>query len=77
MSALGRKRVERRDPNLWTADQFLEFYMTRPDEERWQLVDGLPAMMVPPSRLHQRIAGNVFKLLARAGGEQARSARLL
>ena len=37
------------DPRLWTADQFLDFYMTRPDEERWQLVDGLAMMMVPPT----------------------------
>ena len=43
-----------RDSRLWTADQFLEFYMSRPDEERWQLVDGLAIMMVPPSFLHQK-----------------------
>jgi Uma2 family endonuclease len=48
---------------LWTADQFLDFYMTRPDEERWQLVDGLAIMMVPPSYVHQRIVGNVEELL--------------
>jgi Uma2 family endonuclease len=66
MSALARKHVEEHDPRLWTADQFLEFYMTRPDEERWQLVDGLPAMMVPPTYPHQRIARNLFRLLDRA-----------
>lgn len=48
---------------FWTADQFLDFYMTRPDEERWQLVDGLAMMIAPPTIVHQRIAGNFLKLL--------------
>lgn len=52
-----------RDSRLWTADQFLAFYMTRPDGERWQLVDGLAMMMTPPSILHQRIVGNLERLL--------------
>ena len=58
--ALARRE---RDPRLWTADQFLEFYMTRPDGERWQLVDGLAMMMTPPSFRHQRIGRNLFRLL--------------
>jgi Uma2 family endonuclease len=53
----------RHDPRLWTADQFLEFYMTRPGEERWQLIDGLALMMTPPNLAHQRIASNVARLL--------------
>jgi Uma2 family endonuclease len=56
MTALPARR--QRDPRLWTADQFLDFLMSRPDEERWQLVDGLAIMMVPPSKVHQRIVGN-------------------
>jgi Uma2 family endonuclease len=59
---------QQRDPRLWTADQFLEFAMTRPDEERWQLVDGLPMMMVPPSFTHQKIGRNLFALLDRTLG---------
>src|SRR5918998_978200 len=55
-----------RDPRLWTADQFLDFVTTRPDEERWQLVDGIAMMMVPPSFTHQRIGRNLFALLDRA-----------
>jgi Uma2 family endonuclease len=55
-----------RIPTLWTADQFLDFLNTRPDEERWQLVDGLPMMMVPPSKRHQRIGKNLVRLLDRA-----------
>jgi Uma2 family endonuclease len=52
-----------RIPTLWTADQFLDFLNTRPDEERWQLVDGLPVMMVPPTKVHQRVAANLERLL--------------
>jgi Uma2 family endonuclease len=63
MNALARRKTEERDPRLWTADQFLDFYMTRPDGERWQLIDGLAIMMVPPSMLHQRIVGNLGRLL--------------
>ena len=62
MTAFAKMQPER-GTGLWTADRFLEFYMTRPDEERWQLVDGLPAMMVPPSFVHQRIVGNLEELL--------------
>lgn len=54
---------QERDPRLWTADQFLEFAMTRPDEERWQLIDGLAIMMVPPNKVHQRIGLNLLRLL--------------
>ena len=51
------------DPRLWSADEFLDFLSSRPDGERWQLVDGLAMMMVPPSKVHQRIAGNLERLL--------------
>ena len=48
-----------RDRRLWTADQFLDFIMARPDEERWQLVDGIAMMMVPPSFTRQRVGRNL------------------
>ena len=48
-----------RDPRLWTVDQFLAFYMARPDGERWHLIDGLPMMMTPTTRMHQRISYNL------------------
>jgi Uma2 family endonuclease len=69
MNALARRGTEERDPRLWTADQFLEFYMTRPDGERWQLIDGLAIMMLPPSMLHQRVVGNLSRLLNDALGK--------
>jgi Uma2 family endonuclease len=70
MNALAKRQTEERDPRLWTADQFLDFYMTRPDGERWQLVDGLAIMMVPPSMVHQRIVGNLGRLLNEALRQQ-------
>ena len=53
----------REHPRLWTADQFLDFYASRPEGERWQLVDGLAMMIVPPNLVHQRISGNLERLL--------------
>jgi Uma2 family endonuclease len=63
MTALARKPAEERPSGLWTADQFLQFYMGRPDEERWQLVDGLAMMMVPATRVHQKLGKNLLQLL--------------
>jgi hypothetical protein len=31
----------------------------RPDNERWELIGGVPAMMTPPTMKHQRIASNL------------------
>jgi Uma2 family endonuclease len=67
MTALARKTDEARPlPGLWTADQFAEFCLTRPDGERWQLVDGLAMMMVPPTPIHQKLGKNLLYLLDRA-----------
>lgn len=65
MTAHSRIRAHEPDPRLWTADQFLKFYESRPEGERWQLIDGLALMMVPPSFMHQRIVGNLEDLLRR------------
>jgi Uma2 family endonuclease len=65
MTALAKPKEEI-GSGLWTADQFLDFYMTRPDEERWQLVDGLAMMMVPATRIHQKIGKKLLYRLDRA-----------
>jgi Uma2 family endonuclease len=39
------------------------FQETRPEHERWELVAGVPMMMTPPTIAHQRIAGNLERLL--------------
>ncbi len=46
-----------------TGAQFRSFQETRPDHERWELVKGVPVMMVPPTIAHQRIADNLTRLL--------------
>ena len=30
------------------------------DRERWELIDGVPLMMAPPARIHQKISGELF-----------------
>jgi Uma2 family endonuclease len=40
---------------LWT--------QTRPDEEHWELLDGVPTRRTPPTKAHQRIASNLERLL--------------
>lgn len=42
---------------------FRVFQETRPEHERWELVAGVPMMMTPPTIAHQRIAGNLERLL--------------
>ncbi|MBS0241553.1 MAG: Uma2 family endonuclease [Proteobacteria bacterium] len=35
----------------------------RPKEEKWELINGVPMMMPPPSLVHQRIAKNIGAML--------------
>jgi Uma2 family endonuclease len=44
-------------------DAFMAFLETRPDKERWDLVDGVPVMMASASYAHRRIAHNLSELL--------------
>jgi Uma2 family endonuclease len=44
-------------------DEFMAFLETRPDEERWDLIEGVAVMMAPPSVAHQRIVQNFCTLL--------------
>ena len=37
-----------------------EDYCTWPDDERWELIDGVPFKMEAPSEYHQQISGNLF-----------------
>jgi Uma2 family endonuclease len=52
----------RRRPQL-TMEQFHAFRDERPKEEKWELIDGVPMMMPPPTLIHQRIAANLDRLL--------------
>lgn len=52
----------RQVPQL-TIEQFHALRDERPEGERWELIDGVPMMMPPPTLVHQRIAGNIDRLL--------------
>jgi len=41
------------NPNPMTVGEFLAFTDTRPDDEKWELIDGEPVLNAKPSRLHQ------------------------
>ena len=58
--------VAQRKPPPMPIELFRAFYSTRPDEERWQLIDGVAVMMTPPTPAHQRIASNLEALLNEA-----------
>src|ERR1700686_1365528 len=42
---------------------FRAWLASRPDEEHWQLIEGVPMRMTPRNRRHQRIASNLEALL--------------
>ena len=44
-------------------DEFMAFLETRPDEEHWDLIEGVAVMMAPPSYAHQRIVSTLCQHL--------------
>jgi Uma2 family endonuclease len=46
-----------------TIEEFLAFTDTRPDEERWELIEGEPVMSPSPADDHQMIASNIVAYL--------------
>jgi Uma2 family endonuclease len=54
-----------RTDGKFTVEEYLAFIESRPEDERWQLIDGVAMMMPPPTVPHQIIAGNLaFELNA-------------
>jgi Uma2 family endonuclease len=53
----------RRESGTMDVDEFMAFLETRPDNERWDLIEGVAVMMAPPSYAHQRIASNLCGIL--------------
>ena len=47
----------------FTLEMFHAFRDVRPKEEKWELIDGVPMMMPPPTLIHQRIARNLERML--------------
>jgi Uma2 family endonuclease len=48
---------------ILSVGSFRAWLASRPDEEHWELIEGVPMMMTPPNRRHQRIASNLENLL--------------
>lgn len=53
-------------------EHFNAFRDSRPSEERWELIDGVPMMMPPPTIAHQIIARNLVRYLTDALERQSR-----
>ena len=46
-----------------TIDEFLAFADTRPREERWELIEGVPVLNPSPVQIHQLVAANIVSFL--------------
>lgn len=64
--------AEQTTPRGLNIDQFLAFTDTRPDDERWELIDGVPVLSPSPTDYHQLIVANF--LLALGTARRARRA---
>ena len=53
----------RQNTPILSVASFRTWLASRPDEEHWELIEGVPVMMTPPNRRHQRIASNLESLL--------------
>jgi Uma2 family endonuclease len=62
-ASLGIAISERALAGSMSGSEFRAFQNGRPDHERWQLIAGVPMMMTPPTIAHNRIAGNLERLL--------------
>jgi Uma2 family endonuclease len=51
------------DPRPMNAEEFFAFTATRPDDEKWELIDGEPVLNASATRLHQKIILNLTVLL--------------
>jgi Uma2 family endonuclease len=51
------------DTGPMTVEDFYLLTESRPDNEKWELIDGVPMMNASPSRPHQVIVGNVIVAL--------------
>jgi Uma2 family endonuclease len=49
--------------DLMTIEEFLAFTETRPDDERWELIEGIPVMQASATRIHQTIVANIVTAL--------------
>jgi Uma2 family endonuclease len=59
------------DTGPMTVEEFYAFTDARPDDEKWELIDGEAVLNASPSPIHQLIAGNVILALGLQGRERA------
>jgi Uma2 family endonuclease len=57
-------RAKIADADQMTIEEFLAFTSERPDDERWELVEGVPVLSASPTDFHQIIVTNVLVALA-------------
>jgi Uma2 family endonuclease len=50
-----------------TVEEFYAFTDARPDEEKWELIDGEPVLNAAPSDFHQLILANLIEALGAEG----------
>ncbi len=55
--------IAQRNPPRLSVELFRGFLEGRPDEEHWELIDGVAVMMAPPTLVHQWIASNLQRIL--------------
>jgi Uma2 family endonuclease len=60
---MGATAVHNRMSGRMSGSDFRAFQARRPDHEQWELIGGVPVMMTPPTIAHNRIAGNLERLL--------------
>ena len=56
-----------------TIEEFLAFTDSRPDEERWELIEGRPVLNASPIQKHQMVASNIVGVLLRLKAETSAS----
>ena len=63
------------EPAPMTIEEFLEFCEGRPDDERWELIEGVAVMNASPVDVHQAICANLIYGLLKAKIEKNASWR--
>src|SRR5882672_454698 len=61
------------NPAPMTVEEFFSFTDTRPDEEKWELIDGEPTLHASAGWLHQQILGNLAFLFGDLERQESRS----
>jgi Uma2 family endonuclease len=64
-------------PDPKTYAEFLDFVAERPDEERWELVDGEFVMQASPTEFHQIIVANTLTRLGRVAAKRGPDCRAI